>query len=134
MHDKILGTALPSVQALAYLGDARHSLYVRHRLVAKGISTSGDLNRESLKYVTAEKQAEMYRIIEPLLLDDERDVYRRAYNSGHLSKPKRASHADYRCATGFEAVIGMLHWIGDEERLELILNEAHKETDDDTEN
>lgn len=127
MHDKILGTALPSVQALAYLGDARHSLYVRHRLVAKGISKSGDLNRESLKYVTAEKQAEMYRKIEPLLLDDERDVYRRAYNSGHLSKPKRASHADYRCATGFEAVIGMLHWIGDEERLELILNEAHKE-------
>lgn len=127
MHDKILGAALPSVQALAYLGDARHSLYVRHRLVAKGISKSGDLNRESLKYVTAEKQAEMYRKIEPLLLDDERDVYRRAYNSGHLSKPKRASHADYRCATGFEAVIGMLHWIGDEERLKLILDEAHKE-------
>lgn len=115
------------MQALAYLGDARHSLYVRHRLVAMGLSKSGDLNRESLKYVTAEKQAEMFRRIEPLLLDDERDVYRRAYNSGHLSKPKRASHADYRCATGFEAVIGMLHWIGDEERLELILNEAHKE-------
>lgn len=127
MHDKIIGASLPSVQALAYLGDARHSLYVRHRLVASGLSKSGDLNRESLKYVTAEAQAEMYRAVEPLLLDDERDVYRRAYNSGHLSKPKRASHADYRCATGFEAVIGMLHWIGDEERLEMILNEAHKE-------
>jgi len=127
MHDKIIGASLPSVQALAYLGDARHSLYVRHRLVAKGISKSGELNRESLKYVTAEAQAEMFRAVEHLLLDDERDVYRRAYNSGHLSKPKHASHADYRCATGFEAVIGMLHWIGDDERIELIFNEAHKE-------
>ena len=29
MHDKIIGAALPSVQALSFLGDAVHSLYVR---------------------------------------------------------------------------------------------------------
>ena len=134
MHEKIKGTDLPSVQALAYLGDAAHSLHVRRALVARGLTKSGDLNRESLRFVTAEGQARMYRAIEPLLLDDERDVFRRAYNSGHLSKPKRASHADYRTATGFEAVIGMLYWIGDGERLELILNEAYKEiTENDTE-
>ena len=131
MHDKILGTALPSVQALAYLGDARHSLYVRHRLVAMGLSKSGDLNRESLKYVTAEKQAEMFRRVEPLLLDDERDVFRRAANSGHLNRPKHASVTDYRYATGFEAVLGMLHWIGDEERLSEILDAAHRSEDGD---
>ena len=69
----------------------------------------------------------MYRRIEPLLLDDERDVFRRAANSGHLNKPKRASVQDYRTATGFEAVIGMLYYIKDEERLMLLLDEAHKE-------
>ena len=126
MHDKILGTSLPTTQALSYLGDARHSLYVRRMLVERGVCKSGELNAQSLAYVTAEAQASMMRKIEPMLLDDERDVYRRAANSGHLNRPKHASAADYRAATGFEAVIGMLEWIDDDERLELLLDAAHK--------
>ena len=127
MHEQLIGADLPTTASLAYIGDACHSLFVRRMLVERGICKSGDLNEASLRYVTAEAQAAMMRRIEPLLLDDERDVYRRAANSGHLNKPKRASAADYRAATGFEAVIGMLEWIGDNERLELLLNEAHKE-------
>lgn len=127
MHEGIIGASLPTTAALAYLGDARHSLFVRRMLVERGLCKSGELNDASLKYVTAEAQAKMMRRIEPLLLDDELDVYRRASNSSHLNRPKRASGADYRAATGFEAVIGMLEWIGDEERLEMLLSEAHKE-------
>ena len=127
MHDPIIGAALPSVAALAYLGDARHSLFVRRMLIAEGITKSAELNEKSLTYVTAEAQARMMRKIEHLLLDDERETYKRAANSTHLNKPKRASAADYRVATGFEAVIGMLEWIGDCERLEMLLREAHKE-------
>lgn len=127
MHDCLIGAALPTTAALAYLGDARHAVYVRRMLVDRGICKSGELNEASLKYVTAEAQAEMMRRIEPLLLDDERDVYKRAANSGHLNKPKRASAADYRAATGFEAIIGMLEWIGDTERLEMLLRAAHEE-------
>lgn len=134
MREKIIGARLPSVMALAYLGDARHSLYVREMLVRRGLSKSGDLNRESLRYVTAEAQAKMYRRVEHMLLDDEREVFRRAANSSHLNRPKRASLADYRHATGFEAVIGMLYYIGDESRLIEILTEAHKEQEDDTKN
>ena len=127
MQDPIIGATLPSVAALAYLGDARHSLFVRRMLVAEGITKSAELNEKSLTYVTAEAQARMMRKIEHLLLDDERETYKRAANSTHLNKPKRASAADYRAATGFEAVIGMLEWIGDGERLEMLLREAHKE-------
>ena len=134
MHEKIIGTALPSVAALAYLGDARHSLYVREMLVKRGISKSGELNKLSLAYVTAEAQAAMYRKIENLLEDDERDVFRRASNSTHLNCPKRASITDYRYATGFEALIGMLHYVGDEQRLLELLDIAHKENENDTEN
>ena len=126
MHDKVLGTSLPTTQALAYLGDARHALYVRRMLVKEGICKSGELNTASLKFVTAEAQAEMMRRIEPLLLGDEHEVYKRASNSGHLNRPKHASAADYRAATGFEAVIGMLEWIGDTQRLEFLLDKAHK--------
>ena len=127
MHDELIGAALPTTAALAYLGDARHALYVRRMLVERGICKSGELNEASLSYVTAEAQARMMRRIEPLLLDDERDLYRRAANSGHLNRPKHASAADYRAATGFEAVIGMLEWIGDTERLEMLLRKAHEE-------
>lgn len=129
MHDKILGAELPSVQALAYLGDARHSLFVRRMLVERGISKSGGLNEAALSYVTAEKQAEMMRKIEPLLLEDELAVYKRAANSGHLNRPRHSSAADYRAATGFEAVIGMLYWIGDEKRLSYLLGAAHENND-----
>ena len=130
MHEKIIGTSLPAVMALAYLGDARHSLFVRHRLVASGISKSGELNELSLRYVTCEMQAEMFRKIEPLLLEDELETFKRASNSSHLNRPKRAKASDYRIATGFEAVIGMLEWIGDEERLNLLLGTAHDYIDE----
>ena len=104
-------------------------------LVESGLSKAKDLNREALKYVTAESQAQMYRRIEPLLLDDEREIFKRAANSTHLNRPKHASVTDYRYATGFEAIIGMLVYIRDDERLEELLKEAHKEIENnDTEN
>ena len=127
MHEKIIGGRLPSVGALSYLGDSVHSLYVRRMLVGRGLSKAADLNRESLKYVTAEAQAEGFSKIEPYLLDDEREVFRRAFNSTHLNKPKRASGQDYRTATGFEAVLGMLYYIKDEQRLYMLLDIAHGE-------
>ena len=127
MHEKISGSELPSVAALSYLGDARHALYVRRMLIERRLTKSSDLNKEALKYVTAEAQAEMYGRIKDMLLEDEKNVFRRAQNSTHLNRPKHASIAEYRTATGFEAVIGMLEWIGDSERLEMLLSAAHGE-------
>ena len=134
MHDKIIGASLPSVQSLSFLGDAVHSLYVRRMLIEAGHCKSGDLNVAAQKYVTAEAQANMMRKIKPILIDDELDVYRRASNSTHLNRPKHAKAADYRAASGFEAVLGMLEWIGDRERLDEILKLAHTEdVENDTE-
>ena len=127
MHKEVVGAALPGVMALAYLGDARHSLYVRRMLVEHGVAKPKELNSLALNYVTAEAQARAFSRIEYLLADDEADVFRRAANSTHLNKPKHASGKDYRAATGFEAVIGMLEWLGDEERIEMLLSEAYKE-------
>ena len=135
MNDKINAASLPSVAALSYLGDARHSLYVRRMLVERGLTKSGDLNREALRFVTAEAQAQMYMRIADELTEDEADVFRRASNSTHLNRPRHASGRDYRFATGFEAVIGMLEWLGYGERLEYLLNKSHeKEYNNDSEN
>ena len=130
MHSTVIGASLPSVAALAYLGDAAYSLYVRRMLIEEGCEKAGELNRRSLAYVTAERQAALMRRLEPMLLDDERDVFRRAANSSHLNRPRHASVADYRYATGFEAVLGMLVWISDNERLEELLSFVKEETYD----
>ena len=135
MDFSINGAALPSVAALAYLGDARHALYVRRMLIERGLAKSGDLNREALKYVTAEAQAKMYEKISDLLFEEERDVFRRASNSTHLNRPKHASGKEYRFATGFEAVIGMHAWLGNEDRIKFLLDKSHiEDVENDTEN
>lgn len=109
--------ALPSVMALAYLGDAEYAVFVRRMLVDEGISHPGELNRRALAYVTAERQAAvMHRLLEHLT-EDELDVFRRAKNHTHLNRPKHASVMDYRYATGLEAVLGMRSYRGERARL-----------------
>jgi ribonuclease-3 family protein len=122
MHEPLRQTDLPSVAALAYLGDAVYSYRIRRMLVQRGISRAAELNRRSLDYVTAEAQSALYLRIEPHRAEDERDVARRAMNSGHLSRPKHASAADYRRATALEAVFGMLDHLGDTERIGELLS------------
>lgn len=125
---------LPASSALAYLGDAEHSLYVRSLLVERGLSKSKDLNAEAQKYVTAEAQADLFERIEPHLTDAERAVFKRAFNSTHLNKPKHSTGKEYRTATGFEAVLGMLSYLGQRDRIKQLLDLAHKELENDTEN
>ena len=117
---------LPAAMALSYLGDAVYSLYVRERLVARGISHAGDLNRLSLLYVTAPRQAEKAKMLLPLLTEEETDIYRRAFNHKGLSRPAHASYGEYRAATGFEAVLGALHYRGERDRLLSLLNTIHE--------
>ncbi len=133
MHENVNGTSLPSPLALSYLGDAYYSLYVRNMLVARGIAKSKELNLESLEYVTAQNQARMFEIIKPHLSEDESLCARRAYNSTHLNPPKKTKIKDYRAATAFEAVIGMLYYIKDTERLDELMNIAHGGMKNDTE-
>lgn len=137
---------LPSSAALAFLGDAVYSLYARTAVVAEGYSHAGSLHEAALSYVTAQRQSEALSRVLPLLNEREADVLRRARNSTHLQKPKHMSKSDYRNATGLEAVFGLLWWLGDRERLRILMDTAlgigaHNKdlkqkgvTEDDTEN
>ncbi len=119
---------LPSSAALAYLGDAVHSLYVRRAVVSGKLSHAGDLHEAGLRYVTAAAQAEAMQRILPLLTEEERDVARRAHNSHHLRKPKHMSLTDYRRATALEAILGMLAYTGKTERLDALMSAVLAET------
>ncbi len=112
---------LPTPQALSFLGDAVHTRHVREVLVRRGISHSGDLNRAAAEYVTATAQAEAFERIRESLTEEEDDVARRAFNSTHINRPKNVSGQTYRTATALEAVLGMLAYLHQEERLAELL-------------
>lgn len=113
--------ALPSVAALAFLGDAVHTRFVRRELVRQGIPHAKELNRETLRFVTAPMQERAYLAVRDRLTEGEADVFRRAFNLSHINRPKNVSGETYRTATGYEAVLGMLDYLGCEERLQELL-------------
>ena len=100
--------------ALAYLGDSVIEVLARERLVSAGIPDSARLNLAAAKYVRATVQSDAVERILPLLDEAEAAVYRRARNVGHTNTPRSASPAEYRRATGLEALFGWL-WLGGEE-------------------
>ena len=138
MEERIEAASLPTVAALAYLGDAVHSLDIRRRAVAAGLAKSGSLHAFSAAIVNAASQAAMLTALEPILTEEERDLCRRAANSKHLQHPKHASDIDYRRATALEALLGAHAYRGNEERLALLLETSYNslkgEMNNDTEN
>lgn len=115
-----------SSAALAYLGDCAIELCVREYLVKeKGLSSSAKLNKEALLFVRASRQAEAMKNILPLLTEQESDVFHRGRNMGHSSTPKSATVAEYRSATGMEALFGWLHLSGKQERINELFRIAY---------
>ncbi len=115
---------LPAVDALSFLGDAVHSRYVRDRLVRSGISHARELNAAALHHVTATAQAAQYERVRDLFSEEEQDVFRRAFNTSHINRPKNVSGVTYRTATGFEAVLGMHAYLGNETRIVALMDTA----------
>ena len=113
-----------NVLVLAYLGDSIYENYVRKYLINKGISNVNDLQKESIKYVSAPNQARFVTnlIDNNLLTEDELDVFKRARNYKTTSHPKSCDIVTYKYATGLEAVIGYLDLINKDERIDKIMS------------
>lgn len=97
-----------SGSTLAYLGDAVWSLYVREYLVEKGYNRANDLQKKSVKFVSAKAQASFYHtLVEDNFFDEaELDIFKRGRNFKSDSVPKNTDVTTYRTSTGFEAVLG----------------------------
>jgi ribonuclease-3 family protein len=65
-------------------------------------------------------------VIESGLSEEEAYIYKRGRNMKSMTVPKNAKVLDYRRATGFEALIGYLFLIGEEERLMEIMELSAK--------
>lgn len=107
---------------LAFVGDAVYSLLVRSYLTKDVSKPAGTLHKESVKYVNASFQAQAVKKILPLLNEDEESVFKRGRNAHSAHSPKNQSSADYRYATGLEALCGYLYLCGESERLNSLFN------------
>jgi ribonuclease-3 family protein len=94
---------------LAYIGDGIYDLVIRTILVKKGNCPVNQLHRRASALVKAGAQSAMMERIEPELTEEERNIYRRGRNAHSATMAKNATMADYRRATGFEALMGYLY-------------------------
>lgn len=111
---------------LAYVGDAVQSLYVRQKLVLQHDLKAGDLHKLASSVVNAHNQALLADKLFDLFTDEEKSVFLRGRNGKSHHKAKNQSGSDYRKATGFEAVIGYLYLIGNDERIAQLLGETNE--------
>ena len=102
-------------------------------IVGKGNTQANQLHRQTSQLVKAHTQSEMIEVLLPELTEEEQAVYKRGRNAKSPTMAKNATMADYRRATGFEALMGYLYLENQMERMmELIktaLAEIGKETE-----
>lgn len=108
---------------LAYIGDGIFDLIIRTVIVERGNEPANKLHRKTVTYVNAKCQAAMIEALLPELSEEELAVYKRGRNAKSYTSAKNASIADYRKATGLEALFGYLYLQGRMQRImELIKN------------
>ena len=94
---------------LAYIGDGVYELIIRTILVKKGNCPVNRLHKKASSLVKAGAQSAIMEVIEEKLTPEELSVYRRGRNAHSPTMAKHATMADYRRATGFEALMGYLY-------------------------
>ena len=108
---------------LAYLGDSIYEIYIRKFLINKGIAKVKDLQKESIKYVSASSQAKY--LIEMMdnnyFNDEELRIIMNARNHKNNHKPRNCDIITYKYATGLEALIGYLYLNNQQDRIEEIM-------------
>ena len=108
---------------LAYIGDGVYELYIRTYVLNNYRGSVNELNKKSIFFVKAASQAKIVNYLKAFLSDFEWAIVTRGRNQKSSTVPKNAKIADYKMATGFEALIGSLYLKGEEDRLrEIIIN------------
>ena len=102
---------------LAYIGDGVFDLVIRSVVVGKGNTKANQLHDRTSQIVKAHTQAEIIEYLQEQLTEEEADVYRRGRNAKSPTMAKNATMADYRKATGLEALVGYLYLTDRFERL-----------------
>ena len=119
---------LYSPLALAYIGDAVYDLIMRSYVFGQGPAHTDRMHREASGMVRAHAQARVLKALKPHLTDEEKDIARRGRNAKSSTMAKNATPADYRRATGLEALCGYLYLTGRISRLLELMKIGLEET------
>ena len=104
--------------ALAFVGDGIFDLVIRTIVMTSGGNRPvKKLHRDKAALVNAHAQAQMAEYLQDRLTDEERDILRRGRNAHPATTAKNQTLADYRAATGLEALCGWLYMTGQIGRL-----------------
>ena len=103
--------------ALAYIGDAVYEVLIRTKVMNQGNMQVSKMHKKSASLVKAQAQANMIRLLVEELSEEEMAIYKRGRNAKSATIARNASMADYRMATGFEALVGYLYLTGRDDRL-----------------
>lgn len=95
--------------ALAYIGDCVYELIIRTVIMNQGAKSVNKMHRQARDYVNANRQAELFYLIEDQLTEEEMRIFKSGRNAKSGSSPKNASMKTYKHSTGFEAVLGYLY-------------------------
>lgn len=102
---------------LAFIGDGIYDLLIRTIVISQGNCQANKLHKKVSTLVKASKQSQMIQMLKPHLTQEELTIYRRGRNAKPNTVAKNASVADYRRATGFEAVMGYLYLMNRMDRI-----------------
>lgn len=126
--------AMMAPSVLAYVGDAVLELFVRATLVTEGGgANTRALHQAATRLVRAGAQARMARLLAAELSPEEAAIMRRGRNAHCGRVPPGATLAEYRLATGLEALFGQLYLSGQDERLRTLLRKAFLSAREDAE-
>ena len=106
--------------ALAYLGDGVFEVYVREYLIVEKNITKPDLlQKEAIQFVSAKAQAEFMKeaICNQWVNDEEIRIYKRGRNAKNTRTMKNTSVIVHNQSSGFEALIGHLYLLQNDERI-----------------
>ena len=107
-----------AAEALSFTRDA-YGLSERFDVPFIAYNVSGEYSM-----VKAAAQARYMDVIEPELTPEEEAVFKRGRNANSPTMAKNASMADYRRATGFEALMGYLYLTGQDDRMLALIRKA----------
>ncbi len=107
--------------ALAFLGDAIHTAYVRKEVLSGQLNKPSNYHNLAKKFCNAKKQKETLDNLLEKLSEEEKEIVRKARNSKSKHTAKNFDEETYKKATAFEALVGWLFLTKQNARLKEIL-------------
>ena len=113
--------------ALAFLGDAIHTAFVRCEVLKGEKEKLNTYHTRAKNFCNASAQAHALEALEntpDFLTETEKDIVRKTRNTHNKHGAKNFDEETYKKATSFEALLGFLYLSNQQKRLEEILKKS----------